>query len=73
MMANVFIEPRPKGSAGHSSVENYVVEDQADHVLHTTKTQAEAISWARTQGYTPLVARVRDLSDKKKRDQWRAP
>ena len=72
-MANVFIEPRPKGSVGHSPVENYVVEDQADHILHTTKTQAEAISWARAQGYTPLVARVRDLNDKKKRDQWRAP
>jgi hypothetical protein len=30
-------------------------------------------SLGRAQGYTPLVARVRDLSDKKKRDHWRAP
>jgi hypothetical protein len=45
----------------------------ADHVLHTTKTQAEAIAWARAQGYSPLVARVRNLNDKKKRDHWRAP
>jgi hypothetical protein len=47
-MANVFIEPRPKG---HSPIENYVVEDQADHVLHTSETQAEAIAWARTRLY----------------------
>jgi enhancing lycopene biosynthesis protein 2 len=72
-MANVFIEPRPKGHHEHSPIEDYVVEDQANHVLHTSETQAEAIAWARAQGYTPLVARVRDLSDKKKRDHWRAP
>jgi hypothetical protein len=71
MMANVFIEPRPKGHADH--IEEYVVEDQADHVLHTSKAQAEAIAWARAQGYSPLVARVRTLNDKKKRDHWRAP
>jgi hypothetical protein len=70
-MANVFIEPRPKGRA--EPIKEYVVEDQADHVLRTAKTQAEAISWARAQGYTPLVARVRNLHDKKKRDHWRAP
>jgi hypothetical protein len=71
-MANVFVEPRPKGHP-HSPIEGYVVEDHADHVLHASGTQAEAIAWARAQGYTPLVARVRDLNDKKKRDHWRAP
>jgi hypothetical protein len=72
-MANVFIEPRPKGHREHSPIKDYVVEDQPDHVLHTSETQAEAIAWVRAQGYTPLVARVRDLSDKKKPDRRRAP
>jgi hypothetical protein len=44
-MANVFIEPRLKGHDEHSHIEDYVVEDQADYVLHTCETQAEAIAW----------------------------
>jgi len=48
-----------------------IVEDHADNVLATFKTQEEAINWARTNGHTPHVARVRHLSDKKKPDQWR--
>jgi hypothetical protein len=70
-MANVFVEARPKGHSGPT--EEYVVEDQADHVLHTAGTQDEAVAWARAQGYTPLIARVRNLNDKKKRGHWRAP
>lgn len=66
-MTNVFVEPRPKGSP----IEDFAVEDHADHVLATFKTQEEAIHWSRTHGYMPHVARVRHLNDKKKPDQWR--
>ncbi len=69
-MANVFIEARPKHRE-HEPVKDFVVEDHADSVLHTTKTQEEAISWAKANGHTPHVARVRHLGDKKNPDHWR--
>ena len=68
-MPNVYVEPRPKGG---ETIENYVVEDHSDHVLHTAKTQAEAIEWARKEGHHPLVARVRQINDKKRPDHWRS-
>jgi hypothetical protein len=71
-MANVYVEPRPKGRDG-SAITHYVVEDHADHVLDTFKTQQDAINWAKARGYTPLVARVRHLNDKKRADHWRSP
>jgi hypothetical protein len=71
-MANVYVEARPKGRPGNSPIEDYVVEDHADHVLATFKDQSEAIAWARKEGHKPLVARVRHLSDKKNPDHWRA-
>jgi hypothetical protein len=70
-MANVYVEPRPKGRPEGSHVDDYVVEDHADHVLATFKTQHEAIDWARKNGHAPHVARVRHLNDKKKPDHWR--
>jgi len=70
-MMNVFIEARPKARPEGAPIESYVVEDHADHALHTSKTQQEAIDWARNKGHEPLVARVRDLNDKKKPDHWR--
>ncbi len=70
-MPNVYIEPRPKGRPENGPVEDYVVEDHADHVLTTTKTQHEAIEWARKEGHRPLVARVRHLNDKSTPDHWR--
>ena len=70
-MTNVFVEPRPKGKQEGTPIKDFVVEDHADHVLATFKTQDEAILWARTHNYTPHVARVRHLNDKKKPDQWR--
>jgi hypothetical protein len=69
-MANVFVEARPKGKEG--PITDYVVEDHADGVLATFKTQKEAIDWAKGKGHAPLVARVRHLNDKKKPDHWRA-
>ena len=70
-MPNVFVEARLKGRPEGSAVEDYVVEDHADHVLETFKTQHEAVEWARKQGHHPLVARVRHLNDKKVPDHWR--
>ena len=70
-MANVYIEPRPKRRPEGSHIDDYVVEDHADHVLVTLKTQREAIDWARKNGHAPHVARVRHLNDKKKADHWR--
>ena len=49
-----------------------MVEDHADHALGTFKTQKEAIDWAKKNGHSPLVARVRHLNDKKIPDHWRA-
>ena len=46
-MARVFVEARPKGRPEGSPIEDYVVEDHADHVLQTFKTQHEAIEWAK--------------------------
>ena len=71
-MANVYIEARPKGRPEGSRVDEYVVEDHADHVLQTFRTQREAIDWAKNQGHHPLVARVRHLNNKKIHDHWRA-
>ena len=71
-MPNVYIEPRPKGRPEGSPIDDYVVEDHADQVLHTSKTQHDAIAWARERGHHPLVARVRHLNDKRIPDQWRA-
>jgi hypothetical protein len=70
-MANVYIEPRPKGRPEGSPIDDFVVEDGAARVLKTFKTQKEAIEWAKRQGYHPLVARVRHLNDKKMPDHWR--
>jgi hypothetical protein len=71
-MANVYIEARPKGRPAGSPINDYVVETQGDHVLATFGTQAAAIEWAKANGHTPHVARVRDLNDKKRPDHWRA-
>jgi hypothetical protein len=35
-MANVYIEPRPKGRPEGDPIDDYVVEDHADHVLAPT-------------------------------------
>ncbi len=71
-MSTVFVEARPKGRTDGSPITDYVVEDYADHVLATFKTQHEAIVWATSHGHSPVVTRVRHLNDKKKPDQWRS-
>ncbi|MCJ2051237.1 hypothetical protein [Methylobacterium sp. J-070] len=71
-MSSVFVEARPKGRPEGTAISDYVVETAGDHVLHTASTQAAAIKWAKDNGHTPHVARVRHLNDKKKPDLWRA-
>lgn len=71
-MANVFIEPRPKGRPEGSAIEDYVVEDHTNPILHSARTQEAAIDWARKEGHHPLAARVRHLNDKKNPDHWRS-
>ena len=51
-MSNVYIEPRPKGRPKGDPIDDYVVEDHADHLLATFKTQREAIEWAKKNGHT---------------------
>lgn len=70
-MANVYIEPRPKGRPEGSAIEDYAVENDASHQLAIFKTQHEAIAWAKKQGHHPLVARVRN-TNKGNPDHWRA-
>lgn len=71
-MPNVYIEGRPKGRAEGTRVEDFVIEDHAGRVLHTTKTQHEAIEWAKKEGHHPFVARVRHLNDKTNPGHWRS-
>ena len=71
-MAVVYVEARPKGRPEGSAIADYVVEDHADHSLGTFPTQKDAIDWAKKNGHSPHVARVRHLNDKKRPDHWRA-
>lgn len=71
-MPNVYIEARPKGRPEGTHIDDYVVEDAADSVLSTHRTQAQAILWAKAKGHRPLVARVRHLNNKRIPDHWRA-
>jgi hypothetical protein len=60
-MAIVYIEARPRGRREGDPIDDYVVEHHADHLLATSKTQREAIEWAKKNGHTAHVARVRHL------------
>jgi hypothetical protein len=70
-MTTVYVEPRPKGRHEGERIDDFVVEDHADHVLFESKTQHDAIHWAKSNGHAPHVARVRHLNDKSKPDHWR--
>jgi len=67
-----YVEARLKGRPEGSAIQDYVVEDHANHELASFKTQKEAIDWAKAKGHVPLVARVRHLNDKKNPDHSRA-
>jgi membrane protein len=57
-MANVYIEARPKGQPESTVVVDYTIEDQAEHLLGSCRTQEEAVEWARSRGHVPLVPRA---------------
>jgi hypothetical protein len=64
----VYIEPLPKGR--EDAIMSYAVEDHAGHVLQSAATQEAAIKWAKDQGHSVHVARVRE-TDKGNPDHWR--
>ena len=73
IMANVYVEPEPKGRPEGSPISHYVLEYA--HGVRVTNdnypTQHEAVSAAKILGHSPLVARVRN-TDKGNPDHWRA-
>jgi hypothetical protein len=71
-VATVYVEARPKGRPDGDRIDDYVVEDHADHILGVFRTQGEAIDWSTRAGHSPHVARVRHLNDKKRPEYWRA-
>ena len=74
-MANVYVEPRPKGRPEGTKIEHYVLEQEGDVKVPGSKdsypTQAEAIEDAKRLGHKPLVAHVRN-TNKGNRDHWRS-
>lgn len=71
-MANVFIEPKPKGRAEGDAITHYEIEEAGGKSLDGKRypTQDAAITAAKSAGHHPVVARVR-VTDKGKPDQWR--
>jgi hypothetical protein len=71
-MANVYVEPEPKGRPEGSPISYYVLEyahgARADYIDY--KTQADAVAAGKRLGHRPLVARVRN-TDKGNPDHWR--
>ena len=64
-MTVVVIEARPRGASEGTPVDDYVIEDHSDGILAAFKTQAEAISWARSTG-TPHTSPAFDTSTTKR-------
>ncbi|MDB5333719.1 MAG: hypothetical protein JWP03_4870 [Phycisphaerales bacterium] len=72
-MANVYVEPEPKGRPEGTAITHYVLEyAHGTRVTQTDyRTQAEAVSAAKGLGHAPLTARVRN-TNKGNPDHWRA-
>jgi hypothetical protein len=71
-MAKVYIKARPK--AARRGAPSRIMSSRSKGVACSRyfKKQEEAIGWAKSQGHSPHVARVRHLNDKKIPDHWRA-
>lgn len=71
-MANVYVEPEPKGRPEGSAITHYVLEFAHGARVNYTdyKLQSDAVSEAKRLGHQPLVARVRN-TDKGNPDHWR--
>jgi hypothetical protein len=72
-MANVYVEPEPKGRPEGSAITHYVLEyaHGGRVTLTNYSTQSQAITEAKALGHQPLVARVRN-TNKGNPDHWRA-
>src|SRR5689334_5151844 len=72
VVANVFVEPEPKGRPEGSPITHYVLEYAHNARVTPTdyKTQADAVADAKRLGHQPLVARVRN-TNKGNPDHWR--
>ena len=72
-MANVYVEPEPKGRPEGTPITHYVLEyAHGARVTNTNyHTQADAIAEDKTLGHHPLIARVRNTS-KGNPDHWRS-
>jgi len=72
-MANVYVEPEPKGRPEGSAITHYVLEFA--HGARVTNdnyhTQAAAVTAAKNLGHHPLTARVRN-TNKGNPDHWRS-
>jgi hypothetical protein len=71
-MRTVFIEARPKDRPDQEPVIDYVAEDASGQVLRVFRSQADAIQWAKGQGYSTLIGRARQFNDKKIPHHWRS-
>jgi hypothetical protein len=69
-MGTVFIEPIPKDCGKGAPIQYYTVETRAHEKLKTFDTQEDAVLWARKEGHTIYVARVRE-TNKATPDHWR--
>ena len=71
-MANVYVEPRPKGRPEGTAITDYILEYAHEARVNNVdyRTQAEAVSDAKKLGHQPLIARVRNTS-KGNPDHWR--
>lgn len=73
-MANVYVEPKPKGRPDGAAITHYMLEYAHGARVDDTHypTQADAIAAAKSLGHQPLVARVRN-TDQGNPDHWRSP
>jgi hypothetical protein len=70
-MASVYIEARQRFSPGAVPFDEYTVEDYEDSQLARFSTQADAIEWAKVNGYYVLVPYLPHLTDKRVAGHWR--
>lgn len=72
-MANVFVEPLPKGRPEGAGIDAYILELAGGARLTpgTYATQKNAIDAAKALNHNPLVARVRN-TNKGNPDHWRS-
>ena len=72
-MANVYVEPLPKGRPEGSAITGYALEYDNDVRVTPVdyRVQSDAVTEAKRLGHRPLIARVRN-TNKGNPDHWRA-